>query len=60
MGKVNQEELLERIADALEGINSSLSEISLSLGSLDENFESCITRIGSNNLLCITGNVSSY
>ena len=60
MGTVNQEELLEHIADALEGINGSLSEISLSLESLDKNFESCITRIGRNNLLCVTGNITTY
>lgn len=60
MGTVNQEELLERIVDALEGINGNLSDINLSLNNLDQNFESCISRIGSSNLLCITGNVSNY
>lgn len=60
MGTVDQEELLERIAAALEEINSNLSEINLSLDNFDQNFESCISRIGSNNLLCITGNVTTY
>ena len=48
---------LDRIADALEGINSSLSEISVSLDSIDRNLESRISANGNNCFLCIAGNV---
>ena len=48
---------LDRIADALEGINSSLSEISVSLDSIDRNLGSCISANGNNCFLCIAGNV---
>lgn len=51
---------LERIAEALEGINSNLSDISLSLDSLEKNIDSCIATNGRNKFLCITGNISNY
>lgn len=53
-------ERLERIAEALEGINSNLAEIAASLNSLDENINSCISANGKNQFLCITGNISTY
>lgn len=53
-------ERLERIAEALEGINSSLAEIAASLNSLDENINGCISANGKNQFLCITGNISTY
>ena len=57
------EELLTRIAEALEwveGINSNLSEIAVSLDSLDKSIDGCISVNGKNQFLCITGNVSTY
>lgn len=53
------EELLTRLVEALEGINSNLSEIAISLDSLDQNLEGCILKNGNNSFLCITGNVST-
>ncbi len=54
------EELLTRLVDALEGINSNLSEIAVSLDSLDKSIDGCISVNGKNQFLCITGNVSAY
>ncbi len=53
------EELITRIADALEGINSSLSEIAVSLDSLEKNIDGCIScsRDGRSKYICITGDV---
>ena len=51
---------LDRIAEALEGIDSNLAEIAVSLNSLDENINSCISANGKNQFLCITGNISTY
>lgn len=59
MGTINQENQLARIADALEGINSSLAEISESLEDLDETLNGCICTYGNNKFICITGNVST-
>lgn len=59
MRTVNQEEQLARIADALESINSNLSEIALSLNNIDKNIDDCIVSParGGGRLLQITGNV---
>lgn len=56
------EELLTRLVDALEGINSNLSEIAVSLDSLDKNIDGCISvsQNGRSRHLCITGDVSTY
>ena len=61
------EELLTRLVKALEGVNEnldvinhSLSEMSVSLDSLEKNLNGCISRVGDNRFLCITGNVSTY
>lgn len=53
------EELLTRLLDALEGINSSLSEIAASLDSIDENIDGCISvsQNGKSRYLCISGDV---
>ena len=53
------EELITRIAVALEGINSSLSEIAVSLDSLEKNIDGCIScsRDGRSKYICITGDV---
>lgn len=57
MGAVKQEELLERIAVALEGIDRHLTDISESLDSLDKGFNGLIAVNRDNRFLCITGNV---
>lgn len=61
------EELLTRLVKALEGVNEnldvinhSLSEISVSLDSLENNLNGCISHVGNNSFLCVTGNVSTY
>lgn len=54
-----QENPLVRIADALESISSILSEMSLSLDSIDQTLTGCIASNGNNHFLCITGNVST-
>lgn len=66
MGIVNQEEQLARIADALEGINTSLDSINCHLAEacdrlqgIEETLDSCICSYGNNHFLCITGNVST-
>ncbi len=56
---MNDEETLTRITDALESISNSLSEISVSLDSLEKTLTGCICTYGNNNFLCITGNVSA-
>ena len=50
----------DRIAEALEGINNNLSEIVLSLDGLDKNLDGCISRTERGNLLCITGDITTY
>ena len=58
-GEHMNEELLTRLVEALEGINSSLSEIAVSLDSLDKNLDGCIScsRDGRSRYLCISGDV---
>ncbi len=53
------EELLTRLVESLESINSSLSEIAVSLDSLDKNIDGCISasRNGRSRYLCISGDV---
>ncbi len=53
------EELLTRLVEALEGINSSLSEIAVSLDSINENIDGCISvsQNGKSRYLCISGDV---
>lgn len=53
------EELLTRLVDALESINDNLSEIAISLDTLDKTVDGCIAVNGNNSFLCITGNVST-
>lgn len=50
------EELLSRLVDALEGINNNLSEIAVSLDSLDKNIDGCISvsQNGKSHYLCKT------
>lgn len=56
------EELLTRLVEALEGVNNNLSEIAVSLDSLDKNIDGCIScsRDGRSRHLCITGDVTTY
>lgn len=53
------EELLIRLVEAMESINSSLSDISISLDSLDKTLSGCVCTNGRNKFMCITGNVST-
>jgi hypothetical protein len=50
------EELLIRLTEALEGINSSLEEISFSLSGLSE----CISDGQEGRRLCVTGDIAAY
>jgi uncharacterized protein YukE len=56
------EELLTRLVEALESINNNLSEIAVSLDSLDKNIDGCIScsNSGRSRHLCITGDVTTY
>lgn len=58
-GEHMNEELLTRLVDALEGINNNLSEIAVSLDSLDKNIDGCISvsQNGKSRYLCISGDV---
>lgn len=60
MGTVNKEEQLERIADALEAIATTLIDIEADLDRLSDNIDSCMSRTNRGNFLCITGNISTY
>lgn len=53
------EELLTRLIEALEEINSNLSEIAVSLDNIDKNIDGCISvsRNGKSRYLCISGDV---
>lgn len=56
------EDLLAQLVDVLEGINNNLSEISISLDSLDKNIDGCISvsQNGKSRHICITGDVTTY
>lgn len=61
------EELLARLVKALESINenldvinSSLSDVSVSLDSMEKNLNGCISHDRSGSFLCVTGNISTY
>ena len=58
-GERMNEELLTRLVEALEGINGNLSEIAVSLDSLDKNIDGCISvsQNGRSRCLCISGEV---
>ena len=51
---------LESINENLDAINSFLSDVSVSLNSIDKNLEGCISVNGKSQFLCITGNVTTY
>lgn len=54
------EELLIRLVEALESIDNNLSDIAVSLDSLDKNIDGCIScsRDGRSKHICITGDIS--
>jgi len=54
------EDQLTRIADALETINGNLADMAEMLESIDEKLSGCISHVGNNNFLCVTGNISTY
>lgn len=56
------EELLTRLVETLESINNNLSEIAVSLDSLGENIDGCISvsQNGKSRHICITGDVTTY
>lgn len=54
------EELLTRLINALESIDSSLTEVAASLDSLDQNLTQCISSAQEGNRFCIAGDVTSY
>lgn len=56
------EELLTQLVDVLGCINNNLSEIAVSLDSLDKNIDGCISysQNGRSRHLCITGDVTTY
>lgn len=53
------EELLTRLVDALESIDSNLSDIAMSLDSLDESIDGCISvsQNGKSRYICISGDI---
>ena len=53
------EQILERIADALEGIRNELAEINHSIDRIDRNLNSCIAQHGNNHFICIAGSVDT-
>lgn len=55
-------ETLKRIADALEGIDQSLSSISNSLVDMASThpLDDCISKTKSGSVLCVTGNITNY
>lgn len=53
------EQLLERIADALEGIRNELAEINHSIDRIDRNLNSCIAQHGNNHFICVTGSINT-
>lgn len=56
------EDLLAQLVDVLEGINNNLSDIAVSLESLDKNIDGCISvsQNGKSRHICITGDVTTY
>lgn len=50
---------LDRIADALEGINDNLSCINNNLESMEKNLDNCIAPYERQSFLCVTGNVTT-
>lgn len=55
---VKSDNALERIATALEGIESSLSDMQQPLEALEELSE-CVAKTQRGSLFCITGNVNT-
>ena len=53
------EQILERIADALEGIRNELAEINHSIDRIDRNLDRCIAQSGNNHFICVTGSINT-
>ena len=51
---------LRIISNCLESVNSNLSEIAVSLESLEKDIDGCISVSGKSQYLCITGDVTTY
>ena len=62
MGTINQEEQLQRIAGALEGIEHELLSIASSLEDLSilADLVGCIANTPGGRKFCITGDVTAY
>lgn len=54
------EELLKKLIDTLENIDTHLSEISGSLECIEKNLDGCISQSGRNKFICVTGNITNY
>lgn len=52
------EELLTRIANALEGIESELEAVNSNLQNLERDLDSCMIKVGDRSFLCMIVNVS--
>lgn len=59
---VSQRDNLERIANALEGIEQSLDSISSSLADMASAnpLDDCISKTRAGSALCVTGNITNY
>lgn len=59
---VSQRDNLERIANALEGIEQSLDSISSSLADMASTnpLDDCISKTRAGSALCVTGNITNY
>lgn len=55
--KIMMLDRLDRIASALEGIESTLQETNTSLDGIDQSLGGCISRGARGNFLCITGDI---
>lgn len=59
MGTIKQEEELTRIADALESINSNLSDVAEKLEDIERHLDCCIAYSGDRAFFRIAGSVST-
>lgn len=59
---VSQSDNLDRIANALEGIEQSLDSISSSLADMASTnpLDDCISKTRAGSALCVTGNITNY
>lgn len=59
---ISQSDNLDRIANALEGIEQSLDSISSSLADMASTnpLDDCISKTRAGSALCVTGNITNY